>query len=106
DGGTFRFTPPAGDELPGQGFKAGLGGYVAPLSVDDRNSLDVVIAEGSERLERLTPFAAWDGKDLEGLPILLKAKGKCTTDHISAAGPWLRYRGHLTNISGNLFLTA
>ena len=64
------------------------------------------MAPGSDRLELLTPFAAWDGRDFTGLRVLLKAKGKCTTDHISPAGPWLTYRGHLTNISGNLFLGA
>ena len=66
--------------------------------------MEVSIAETSERLQRLTPFPAWDGKDLVNLPVILKAKGPCTTDHISPAGPWLRYRGHLTNISGNLFI--
>jgi aconitate hydratase len=79
--------------------------YIAPLT-GDRSGIEVRITEGSERLERLTPFAAWDGLDPTLLPILLKAEGKCTTDHISAAGPWLKYRGHLTNISGNLYLTA
>ncbi len=66
--------------------------------------MTVAVARDSERLELLTPFPAWDGKDLTGLRVLMKAVGKCTTDHISPAGPWLRYRGHLTNISGNLFI--
>src|SRR5690606_24895780 len=105
-GTEFRSRPPAGDALPAKGFQAGLEGFVPPLPLEQRASVEVVIREGSDRLERLTPFAPWEGTDLEGLVLLLKARGKCTTDHISAAGPWLKYRGHLTNISGNLFLTA
>jgi aconitate hydratase len=77
---------------------------VAPPS--DAGDLEVVVRPDSDRLQLLEPFAAWDGQDFVDLPILVKAKGKCTTDHISAAGPWLRYRGHLENISGNLFLGA
>ena len=104
DGSTFRFEPPEGDSLPDEGFVDAFDGFVpAPT---DGTDIDVVIREGSERIERLTPFSAWEGTDLEGLVVLLTAEGKCTTDHISAAGPWLKYRGHLTNISGNLFLTA
>ncbi|MFN7143161.1 MAG: aconitate hydratase, partial [Myxococcota bacterium] len=104
DGVTLKLEAPTGDELPKQGFVPDFVGYLAP---DPANkNIDVAIADGSERLERLQPFAAWDGKDIGGLVVLLKAKGKCTTDHISAAGPWLKYRGHLTNISGNLFSTA
>jgi len=106
DGTEFRFRPPQGDALPERGFQAGLEGFVAPPPLDRRHAVEVVIRDGSERLERLTPFAPWEGTDLDGLVLLLKARGKCTTDHISAAGPWLKYRGHLTNISGNLFLTA
>jgi len=106
EGREFRFEPPAGERLPAQGFHAGTSGYIAPLPPDERTSVGVEIREGSERLERLTPFAPWDGDDIEGLVVLLKARGKCTTDHISAAGPWLKYRGHLTNISRNLFLSA
>lgn len=106
DGTEFRFRPPQGEALPTRGFQAGLEGLVAPPPFEERQNIEVVIREGSERLERLTPFAPWEGTDLEGLVLLLKARGKCTTDHISAAGPWLKYRGHLTNISGNLFLTA
>ncbi len=99
-----RLDPPTGDALPKRGFVADFVGFIAP---DPANrGVDVVIREGSDRLERLTPFAAWDGADLRGLPVLLKARGKCTTDHISAAGVWLKYRGHLTKISGNLFSTA
>ncbi len=104
DGSEFRFDPPEGDELPGSGFDQGAEGYIAPP--EDGGDVEIPVAAGSERLELLEPFAPFDGKELESLPILLKAKGKCTTDHISAAGPWLRYRGHLENISGNLYLSA
>jgi aconitate hydratase len=100
----FRFTAPQGDALPKDGFSGGLGGFVTPPA--DGSGVEINIAADSKRIERLTPFAAWDGKDYTNLPVLLKAKGKCTTDHISAAGPWLKFRGHLTNISGNLYLTA
>ncbi len=114
--GTLDFNPltdpvdgvhleePAGDELPVQGFANSVSGFVAPPP--DGSAVEVVIRPDSERLQRLEPFPAWDGHDLIELPVLLKAKGKCTTDHISAAGRWLRYRGHLENISGNLFLGA
>ncbi len=95
---------PVGDELPDQGFESGLSGFVSPP--EDPAAVEVVVRSDSERLQLLEPFAAWDGGDLTGLAVLLKAKGKCTTDHISAAGPWLRYRGHLENISGNLYLGA
>ncbi len=104
DGAELKFEAPTGDELPKNGFIPDFVGYLAPSA--EGKSTEVVIKEGSDRLERLSPFAAWDGKDPSGLVVLLKAKGKCTTDHISAAGPWLKYRGHLTNISGNLFSTA
>jgi aconitate hydratase len=104
DGGEFRFEPPAGVELPGGGFDRGAEGYLAPP--EDGSGVELSVAPDSERLQLLQPFAAWDGMDLEGLPVLLKAAGKCTTDHISAAGPWLRYRGHLENISGNLYMSA
>ena len=106
DGQPFMLQAPAGEELPGQGFKTAYDGFIQPLPVSDRQVVDIVIAPDSERIERLTPFAAWDGNDIKGLRILVKAVGKCTTDHISAAGPWLKYRGHLTNISGNLMLGA
>jgi aconitate hydratase len=97
-----RLTAPTGEELPGGGFESGEAGFVSPPA--DGSSVSVVVRPDSERLQLLEPFAAWDGKDFIDLPILMKAKGKCTTDHISAAGPWLRYRGHLDNICGNLFL--
>ncbi len=104
DGVELKFEAPRGDELPRNGFIPDFVGYIAP-SAEGKNT-EVIVKEGSDRLERLSPFPAWDGKDPSGLVVLLKAKGKCTTDHISAAGPWLKYRGHLTNISGNLFSTA
>ncbi len=89
-------------ELPAQGFVPDTSGYVAPQP----GSPEPVIAPDSKRLQRLEPFAPWDGKDLAGLPLLIKVKGKCTTDHISMAGPWLKYRGHLENISDNLLMGA
>jgi aconitate hydratase len=106
DGNEFMLEPPQGDELPQAGFKGGYDGYIAPIAASERHTVNVVINPGSERVEALTPFAAWDGKDISGLRILVKALGKCTTDHISAAGPWLKYRGHLTNICGNLMAGA
>ena len=102
DGVTIRFSAPAAAELPPAGFAEGLANFI-PARTDGHGE-DVFIPEGSDRLERLTPFPAWDGEDLSGLVILAKARGKCTTDHISPAGPWLKYRGHLTNISGNLMI--
>ena len=104
DGKEFRFQPPQGAELPDRGYEEGESGYVAPPP--DGSEVEVVIAPQSERLQRLQPFPAWDGDDLVDLPILLKARGKTTTDHISPAGPWLRYRGHLDRISDNLFVGA
>jgi aconitate hydratase len=106
DGQEFMLEPPTGEDLPSKGFVANLDGYVAPLALSDRGTAEVLIHPGSDRIEALTPFAAWDGQDISGLRVLVKAVGKCTTDHISAAGPWLKYRGHLTNISGNLMLGA
>ena len=93
---------PRGSELPPRGFVSDVSGYVAPQA----GSPDPVIRHGSKRLQRLHPFAPWDGRDFEALPLLIKVKGKCTTDHISMAGPWLKYRGHLENISDNLLLGA
>ena len=95
---------PVGEELPARGFESGEAGYLSPPP--ERSAVEVVVRPDSDRLQLLEPFPAWDGHDFEQLPVLLKAKGKCTTDHISAAGPWLRYRGHLENISGNLYLGA
>ena len=95
---------PVGVELPPAGFDPGESGFVAPPA--DRGSVEVRVSPTSDRLQVLEPFAAWDGNDYADLPVLVKAKGKFTTDHISMAGPWLRYRGHLENISGNLYLGA
>ena len=102
DGSLFRFAPPTGDELPQRGFTPGDEGYVPPPK--HGSGLVVQVNPRSERLQRLEPFAAWDGRTLADLVPLLKAQGKCTTDHISPAGPWLRFRGHLDNISDNLFI--
>jgi aconitate hydratase len=104
DGTTVKLAAPAGEELPALGFDPGESGFVAPPK--DGASVSVKVSPTSDRLQLLSPFEPWDGKDYENLPILLKAKGKCTTDHISMAGPWLKYRGHLENISGNLYLGA
>ncbi|MXY79826.1 MAG: aconitate hydratase [Chloroflexi bacterium] len=101
DGGSFRFEAPVGDELPAEGFALGDAGFVPPP--DDGSGVEVVVGEDSRRLQRLTPWTAWDGADLDDCAVLLKSSGKTTTDHISPAGPWLRYRGHLDNISDNTF---
>ena len=103
-GGTFRFAPPEGDELPKGGFTGGDDGFVGPDPAG--KGVQVAVSPTSDRLQLLAPFPAWEGTDLTGLALLLKAKGKCTMDHISAAGPWLKFRGHLQNISDNAFLTA
>lgn len=103
--GSFTLQPPKpAPEMPAQGFVFNKEGYEPPAT--DPSAVDVSVAEGSERLQLLEPFEPWDGKDFEKLPLLLKAKGKCTTDHISPAGPWLRFRGHLDNISDNMFTGA
>ncbi len=104
DGDEVRITVPVGEELPAAGFTPGESGFIAPPA--DSSDIEVKVSPDSDRLQLLTPFAPWDGQDFTDLPILMKAKGKCTTDHISAAGPWLKYRGHLENISGNLFIGA
>ncbi|MEA3336771.1 MAG: aconitate hydratase [Chloroflexota bacterium] len=103
-GEAVRLDPPSGDELPKNGFVEGEEGFVAPLAAEEREGLEVVIDPLSERLELLEPFPAWSGQDFVDLPVLLKSQGKTTTDHISPAGPWLRYRGHLDNISNNMFI--
>ena len=103
-GEQVKLDPPAGDELPRKGFTPGESGFVAPAK--DGSAIAVNIDPKSERLQVLERFPAWDGNDIMDVPVLLKAKGKCTTDHISPAGPWLKYRGHLDNISNNMFLTA
>jgi aconitate hydratase len=104
DGKEFRFQPPQGEELPAKGFAKGEEGYVPPA--DNGETLTVDIPPNSERLQLLRPFPRWDGKDFDRLPLLIKTKGKTTTDHISPAGPWLKYRGHLDKISDNMFLGA
>ena len=93
-----------GDELPKKGFAVDDPGYQKPA--EDGSGVNVVVDPKSERLQILDPFPAWEGTDLHGLRLLIKAKGKCTTDHISMAGPWLKYRGHLDNISNNLLIGA
>nr|WP_238339600.1 aconitate hydratase [Candidatus Manganitrophus noduliformans] len=104
DGTKIQFEPPRGEELPAKGFAKGEEGFVAPAENGDNLTVD--LPPTSERLQLLQPFPKWDGKDFSKLPILVKAKGKCTTDHISPAGPWLKYRGHLDKISDNMFLGA
>lgn len=94
-------APPVGDELPADGFDPGESGYEPPP--EDGSRVQIAVKSGSERIQLLEPFPAWGGSDLEDLRVLAKAQGKCTTDHISPAGPWLRFRGHLDNISNNLF---
>ena len=104
DGKEFKFQPPQGEELPAKGFAKGEEGYVAPAASGE--GLTVEVPPTSERLQLLQPFPRWDGKDFEKLPLLIKTKGKTTTDHISPAGPWLKFRGHLDKISDNMFLGA
>ncbi len=107
DGGSFTLTPPPeAPDVPADGFVMSYEGYLAPPAEAERDGISVEIRDDSERLAFLEPFAKWDGNDFEKLPLLLKAKGKCTTDHISMAGPWLRYRGHLDKISDNMFIGA
>src|SRR5213595_3785655 len=101
-GKPFRFTPPEAEELPRDGFARGEEGYEPPAA--DPDSVRVIVRPDSDRLQLLETFKPWDRKDFVDLPILVKAKGKTTTDHISPAGPWLRYRGHLDKISDNMFL--
>jgi aconitate hydratase len=104
DGTEVFLEAPFADELPSLGFDPGESGFTPPAA--DGGAVEVVVDPKSDRLQLLAPFDAWDGHDYLGLTVLLKAAGKCTTDHISQAGPWLKYRGHLDNISGNLFLGA
>ena len=107
DGSRFKLVPPGpAPEIPSKGFVISYAGYEAPPAKEQRASVQVEVAAGSDRLQLLEPFTPWDGRDFVKLPILLKAKGKCTTDHISMAGPWLKYRGHLDNISDNMFIGA
>ena len=104
DGDQIALSTPEGIELPPSGFDPGEETFIAPP--ENATELEVKVSPTSDRLQLLEPFPAWDGNDYENLPILVKAKGKFTTDHISMAGPWLKYRGHLENISGNLYLGA
>ena len=104
NGEEVSLDPPSGMELPPKGFDVEDNGYLAP--VEDGSSVNVVVKETSERLQLLTPFKPWDGDNITGAKLLIKAHGKCTTDHISMAGPWLRFRGHLDNISNNCLIGA
>ncbi|RKF76966.1 Aconitate hydratase, mitochondrial [Golovinomyces cichoracearum] len=104
DGKEFLLSPPSGDGLPSRGYDPGQETYQAPPSSGE--SVEVKVSPSSDRLQILEPFKPWNGKDALDLPILIKAKGKTTTDHISMAGPWLKYRGHLDNISNNMLIGA
>ncbi|KAK4452051.1 mitochondrial aconitate hydratase [Podospora aff. communis PSN243] len=104
DGNEFLLAPPTGNALPERGYDPGENTYQAPPA--DRASVQVQVSPTSDRLQVLSPFQPWDGKDALDMPILIKAKGKTTTDHISMAGPWLKYRGHLDNISNNMLIGA
>ena len=104
EGKEFKLKEPSGLGLPPKGYDKGENTYQAPPQ--DRASIEVVISPTSDRLQKLKPFKPWDGKDAERMPILIKAVGKTTTDHISMAGPWLKYRGHLENISNNYMIGA
>ena len=104
DGVDVRLDEPKGVELPPKGFSVDDPGYQAPAK--DGSSIQVAVSPDSKRLQLLEPFASWEGTDLKGLKLLIKAKGKCTTDHISMAGPWLKFRGHLDNISNNMLIGA
>ena len=103
-GEEVRLAPPSGEELPKKGFAVDDPGYQAPAA--DGSAVEVVVKPDSKRLQLLKPFPAWDGQNIRNAKLLLKAQGKCTTDHISMAGPWLRFRGHLDNISDNMLIGA
>jgi len=103
-GQKVKLSPPEGEELPAKGFDEGNSGFIPPKQ--NGEDIEVIVNPNSDRLQLLKPFDPWDGNDFIDLPVLLKAAGKCTTDHISMAGPWLKYRGHLDNISNNMFLGA
>ncbi|SFW50426.1 aconitate hydratase [Chitinophaga sancti] len=104
DGQDVKLDEPTGFELPARGFAVDDPGYQAPAA--DGSGVQVVVSPTSDRLQLLAPFTPWEGTDLKGLKLLIKAKGKCTTDHISMAGPWLKFRGHLDNISNNMLIGA
>jgi aconitate hydratase len=103
-GEQVKLTEPKGFEIPPKGYEVKDAGYQAPEK--DGSKIEIIIDPSSNRLQKLEPFAPWDGKDYTNLPLLIKAYGKCTTDHISMAGPWLRFRGHLDNISDNMLIGA
>ena len=102
DGEKVKLSEPVGDELPVYGFVSGAEGYIPPAGAN----VEINVDPQSKRLQLLTPFPAWNGEDLLNMPLLIKTQGKCTTDHISMAGPWLRFRGHLENISDNMLMGA
>jgi aconitate hydratase len=104
DGKKFKLKAPSGVGLPANGYDPGQDTYQHPPA--DRSSVSVAVSPTSDRLQLLQPFDAWNGKDATDLPILIKTQGKTTTDHISMAGPWLKYRGHLDNISNNMLIGA
>jgi aconitate hydratase len=104
DGKEFKLKEPSGDGLPKNGYDRGENTYQAPP--EDRASVQVAVSPTSDRLQILEKFDPWNGKDATDIPILIKAQGKTTTDHISMAGPWLKYRGHLDNISNNMLIGA
>jgi aconitate hydratase len=104
DGEKVKLEEPSGIDFPPQGFAVKDAGYQAPA--EDGSSVEISVDPNSDRLQILTPFKEWNGEDYKGLKLLIKAKGKCTTDHISMAGPWLRFRGHLDNISNNMLIGA
>ena len=103
-GEEVKLDEPRGLELPPRGFEVEDNGYQAPAK--DGSSVEISVDPSSKRLQLLSPFTPWNGEDLSGLKLLIKAQGKCTTDHISMAGPWLRFRGHLDNISDNMLIGA
>jgi len=103
-GNKFKLQPPHGENLPNKGFNPGENTYQPPIK--DSSKVEIKVDPKSTRLALLDPFKAWDGKDMDDMYVLIKTKGKCTTDHISAAGPWLKYRGHLDNISNNMLIGA
>jgi aconitate hydratase len=104
NGEEVKLTAPFGDELPKKGFAVEDAGFQAPAA--DGSGVQILVSETSDRLQLLAPFEPWDGKNITGAKLLIKAFGKCTTDHISMAGPWLRFRGHLDNISNNMLIGA
>jgi aconitase A len=107
DGKPFMFQPPSGDDLPGQGFEAGRATYEPPSPTPTPDSnVNIVVNPSSNRLQVLDAFEPWNGEEFKDIRVLVKVQGKCTTDHISAAGPWLKYKGHLQNIAENTLIGA